>query len=33
VFVDGTLIQDRASLSQPLAEGSEIWLMQALSGG
>ena len=33
VFVDGTLVQDRAHLSQSLTDGSEIWLMQALSGG
>ena len=33
VFVDGVLVQDRVRLSFPIAETSEIWLMQALSGG
>lgn len=33
VFVDGVLVQDRVGLSFPIAETSEIWLMQALSGG
>jgi molybdopterin synthase sulfur carrier subunit len=33
VFVDGVLVQDRVRLSLPIAENSEIWLMQALSGG
>jgi sulfur carrier protein ThiS len=33
VFVDGVLVQDRMRLSQPIADSSEIWLMQALSGG
>jgi hypothetical protein len=33
VFVDGVLVQDRVRLSVPIAESSEIWLMQALSGG
>jgi molybdopterin synthase sulfur carrier subunit len=33
VFVDGELVQDRVHLSVPIAEDSQIWLMQALSGG
>jgi hypothetical protein len=33
VFVDGELVQDRARLAVPIAENSQIWLMQALSGG
>jgi molybdopterin converting factor small subunit len=33
VFVDGTLIRDRVRLSDPLRESSEIFVMQALSGG
>lgn len=33
VFVDGVLVQDRKKLAQPLRADSEIWIMQALSGG
>ena len=33
VFVDGTPIRDRARLSDALEPGSEIDVMQALSGG
>jgi len=33
VFVDGALILDRVHLSDPLGESSEIFVMQALSGG
>ena len=33
VFVDGELIRDRAHLSDPLTPGSEVYVMQALSGG
>jgi len=33
VFVNGELIEDRARLSDPLEESSEIFVMQALSGG
>lgn len=33
VFLDGELVQDRVHLSVPIAENSQIWLMQALSGG
>ena len=33
VFVDGELIKDRSRLSDPLAPDSEVYVMQALSGG
>lgn len=33
VFVDGTPIGDRQRLSDPIAPASEIYVMQALSGG
>jgi hypothetical protein len=33
VFVDGVQIADRRHLSDEVAEGSEVWVMQALSGG
>lgn len=33
VFVDGKLIQDRAGMSDPVTDVSEIYVMQALSGG
>jgi molybdopterin synthase sulfur carrier subunit len=33
VFVDGTIITDREKLSDPVSAGSEIYVMQALSGG
>jgi sulfur carrier protein ThiS len=33
VFVDGKMIEDREDLSDPVGEGSEIFVMQALSGG
>jgi sulfur carrier protein ThiS len=33
VFVDGTAVADRQSLSDALSEGSEVYVMQALSGG
>lgn len=33
VFVNGAMIQDRLGLSDPLAAGDKIWVMQALSGG
>lgn len=33
VFVDGTAITDRKELSDPVAPGAEIFVMQALSGG
>jgi len=33
IFVNGRAIADRATLSDPVAEGAEIYVMQALSGG
>ncbi len=33
VFVDGSPAKDRVSLSDAVSEGSEIFVMQALSGG
>ncbi len=33
VFVDGQPIKDRDRLSDPVSEASEIYVMQALSGG
>jgi molybdopterin synthase sulfur carrier subunit len=33
VFVDGQQIQDRDRLSDPVRPASEIYVMQALSGG
>ncbi len=33
VFVGGKLIDDRVSLSDPIAAASEVFVMQALSGG
>ncbi len=33
VFVDGRPVRDRASLGDAVADGSEIFVMQALSGG
>ena len=33
VFVDGSAIADRTTLSDPVGESSEVWVMQALSGG
>lgn len=33
VFVDGAAIADRRTLGDPVREGSEIYVMQALSGG
>lgn len=33
VFVNGEPIRDRASLSDPVGERDEIYVMQALSGG
>ena len=33
IFVDSTLIKDRTALSDSLSENSEIYIMQALSGG
>ena len=33
IFVDGEMIRDRERLSDPVGEQSEIYVMQALSGG
>lgn len=33
IFIDGELIADRTALSDPFREDSEIYIMQALSGG
>jgi sulfur-carrier protein len=33
VFINGEQIKDRAQLSDPVPEGGEIYVMQALSGG
>ena len=33
IFIDGDLIKDRAGLSDALKPGSEIHIIQALSGG
>ena len=33
VFVDGVLVRDRWGLTDPVAQGAEIHVMQALSGG
>ena len=33
VFVDGRRVQDRERLSDPVAESSEVYVMQALTGG
>lgn len=33
IFIDGTLIYDRTSLSDRFSENSEIYIIQALSGG
>jgi sulfur-carrier protein len=33
IFIDGETILDRGSLSDPVSPGSEIFIMQALSGG
>ncbi len=33
VFVDGARVKDRAALSDPVADGAEVFVLQALSGG
>ena len=33
LFVDGAVLRDKADLSAPLQPGSEVYVMQALSGG
>jgi molybdopterin synthase sulfur carrier subunit len=33
VFIDGEQIADRRALCDPVPDGAEVWVMQALSGG
>ncbi len=33
IFIDGKMIRDRKTLSDQFTTGSEIYIMQALSGG
>jgi sulfur-carrier protein len=33
VFVNGTMIRDRAALTDPVGEHDEVFVFQALSGG
>jgi molybdopterin synthase sulfur carrier subunit len=33
IFINGVMIKDRNTLSDPFPENSEIYIMQALSGG
>jgi len=33
IFVNGEMIQDRQSLSEPIQDSDELFVMQALSGG
>ena len=33
LFVDNAALRDKTDLSQPLSAGSELYVMQALSGG
>ncbi|MGZ3979534.1 MAG: MoaD/ThiS family protein [Flavisolibacter sp.] len=33
IFIDGKMISDRKTLSDPFTGSSEIYIMQALSGG
>jgi hypothetical protein len=33
LFVDGTALRDKRALDRPLAPASEVYVMQALSGG
>lgn len=33
IFVDGAMIKDRIRLSDPITPSSEIYVLQALSGG
>ncbi len=33
VFIDGEIIEDRTKLSDPVGPSSELFVMQALSGG
>lgn len=33
IFVDGSMVQDRTGLTDPVPDDGEVWVMQALSGG
>jgi len=33
VFIDGAPVRDRVHLSDPVPQGAEVYIMQALSGG
>jgi sulfur-carrier protein len=33
IFIDGTIIKDKTALTDPFSANSEIYIMQALSGG
>ena len=33
VFIDGQMVRDRQDLSNPLTPASEVYVLQALSGG
>jgi hypothetical protein len=33
VFIDGEMLRDRVNLSDPVRPDSEVYVMQALSGG
>ena len=33
IFVDGVMLRDRKNLSDPVSDDSELYVMQALSGG
>ncbi len=33
IFIDGSAIKDKSNLQQPLSAQSEVYVMQALSGG
>ncbi len=33
IFVDGQQVKDRAGLSEPVHDGTSVYVMQALSGG
>lgn len=33
IFVDGVIVKDRQALSDPVSGESEVFIMQALSGG
>lgn len=33
VFINGEMIRDRSTLTDPVPDGAEVYVMQALSGG